>query len=451
MKRHAVRPAVQFVALASVLLAGAALLPAQLVAHAAPATPVVKAPLSAVAALGRKLFFDPALSASGTMSCASCHDPANHYAPANALAVQLGGPDMNLPGIRTTPTLTYKFLTPPFEVGPETATSDIAETSPMAEVAAVAAGDAANATALLTAAARNLAPKAGNGNDIVPEGGMFWDGRAGTLQEQVLGPFYSPFEMATNQHALYDALKAGYGPEIAGLFGKGVLEDEPATVEEAGFALARFETEDPSFHPFTSQYDYYLKGEATLTPAEARGLKLFDDPKKGNCAACHLDQPSADGAPPIFTDYEYEALGVPRNPAIPANADPHTFDLGICGPLRDDIYAKQAANCGLFKTPTLRNVASRHVFFHNGVYASLKDVVRFYVLRETEPEKIYPKGANGTVEKYDDLPPQYHANIDVVDPPFDRKLGDKPALDDAEIDDLVAFLNTLTDGYGPGG
>ena len=128
---------------------------------------------------------------------------------------------MNLPGIRTTPTLTYKFLTPPFEVGPETATSDIAETSPMAEVAAVAAGDAANATALLTAAAHNLAPKAGNGNDIVPEGGMFWDGRADTLQEQVLGPLYSPFEMATNRHDLYAALKAGYGPEIGKLFGSG--------------------------------------------------------------------------------------------------------------------------------------------------------------------------------------------------------------------------------------
>ena len=149
----------------------------------------------------------------------------------------------------------------------------------------------------------------------------------------------------------------------------------------------------------------------------------------------------------MFTDYEYEALGVPRNPAIAADADPHYFDLGICGPMRDDVYARQAANCGLFKTPTLRNVATRHVFFHNGVYTSLKDVVRFYVLRETEPEKIYPRGPDGRVKIYNDLPPQYRKNVDRIDAPFDRKRGDKPALDDAEIADMVAFLETLTDGY----
>ncbi len=365
MKRHAFGPAVQSVALAGLVLAGAALLPAHRLVAAAPAVTVARTPpLSAVAELGRTLFFDPTLSASGTMSCAVCHDPDHHYAPANDLAVQLGGADRDRPGLRATPSLAYKVLTPPFEIGPETATSDLNETSPMAEVAAVAAGNAADTRSLLTAATHNRAPKSGNGNDIVPEGGMFWDGRADTLQEQVLGPLYSPFEMATNQHALYQALKAGYGPAIAALFGRSVLADEAATVNEAGFALARFETEDPSFHPFTSKYDFYLKGEATLTPAEARGLKLFDDPKKGNCAACHLDKPGADGTPPVFTDYEYEALGVPRNPAIPANADPRFFDLGVCGPLRDDVYAKQAANCGLFKTPTLRNVATRHAFFH---------------------------------------------------------------------------------------
>lgn len=449
MKRRASRPAVRFTALASLVLAGAALLPAPLAANAVPAAPVASTPLSAMASLGRKLFFDPSLSASGAMSCAFCHAPANHYAPANRLAVQMGGRDFTRPGIRTVPTLTYKDRTPPFEIGPETPATEMNEASPMAEVAAIAAGDAADAGALLTAAAHNRAPKAGNGNDIVPEGGMFWDGRAGTLQEQVLGPLYSPFEMATSPRALYRTLKAEYGREIAGLFGGGVLADPKQTVEEAGFAIARFESEDPSFHPFTSKYDDYLAGKATLTPAEARGLKLFDDAKKGNCAACHLDKPSADGTPPMFTDYEYEALAVPRNPAIPANADPKYFDLGICGPLRDDIYAKQPANCGLFKTPTLRNVATRHVFFHNGVYTSLRDVVRFYVLRETEPQKIYPVAADGTVEKYNDLPRRYWKNVDTIDPPFDRKPGDKPALDDAEIDDLVAFLGTLTDGYKP--
>ncbi len=297
----------------------------------------------------------------------------------------------------------------------------------MAEVAAITAGNVADAAALLTAAAHNLAAKAGNGNDIIPEGGMFWDGRAGTLQEQVPGPLYSPFEMATNQHALYERLKAGYGDEMARLFGEALLIDEGATVDEAAFALARFETEDASFHPFTSKFDYYLRGEAQLTPAEARGLKLFDDKKKGNCAACHLDEMGPDGTLPALTDYEYEALGVPRNPAIPANADPQHVDLGICGPPRKDSYAAQPANCGLFKTPTLRNVATRHVFFHNGVYTSLRDAVRFYVLRDTEPEKIYPVGPDGTVEVFDDLPPQYRKNVDIPQERRRHRCAARPA------------------------
>ncbi len=218
--------------------------------------------LSAVARLGRQLFYDTSLSASGQQSCASCHDPKTAYAPSNDRAVQLGGPHLDRPGIRTVPSLTYKLLTPPFEIGPETPATEMNEASPMAEVAAVAEGNGADATALLTAAAHNLAPKAGNGNDIVPEGGMFWDGRAGTLQEQVLGPLYSPFEMATNQHALYEKLKARYASALGKLFGETLLTDEAATVEESGFALARFETEDAAFHPFTSKYDRYLKGEA---------------------------------------------------------------------------------------------------------------------------------------------------------------------------------------------
>ena len=156
-------------------------------------------------------------------------------------------------------------------------------------------------------------------------------------------------------------------------------------IAEASFALARYQIEEPRFHAFTSKYDYYLRGRAKLSPAERRGLALFDDPAKGNCAACHLDKPGRDGQPPMFTDYEYEALGVPRNRAIPANADPAWFDLGLCGPLRADAYARQPANCGLFKTPGLRNVATRRAFFHNGVYHDLKQVVRFYVDRETAP------------------------------------------------------------------
>jgi cytochrome c peroxidase len=99
--------------------------------------------------------------------------------------------------------------------------------------------------------------------------------------------------------------------------------------------------------------------------------------------ACHLDQPTPDHRPPQFTDTQYEALGVPRNPDVPANQDPHYCDLGICGPYRTDLQT-QAQYCGMFLTPTLCNAATRMVFCHNGVDHNLRDVVEFYNLRDVE-------------------------------------------------------------------
>jgi cytochrome c peroxidase len=128
------------------------------------------------------------------------------------------------------------------------------------------------------------------------------------------------------------------------------------------------------------------------------------------------------------------------------NRDPTFFDEGLCGPVREDL-AEQRNDCGLFKTPTLRNVATRHVFFHNGEFHSLEDVIRFYVERDTRPEKWFPRKANGTVEMFDDLPVALRANVDVNDAPFNRHRGDEPALNDQEVKDVIAFLKTLTDGY----
>jgi cytochrome c peroxidase len=99
----------------------------------------------------------------------------------------------------------------------------------------------------------------------------------------------------------------------------------------------------------------------------------------------------------------------------------------------------------MFLTPTLRNVATRSVFFHNGIYRSLEDVLRFYSARNTDPRRFYPRGADGTADKYDDIPPKYRANVDETDAPFDRKFGDKPAMTEQDIRDIIAFLRTLTD------
>jgi cytochrome c peroxidase len=99
--------------------------------------------------------------------------------------------------------------------------------------------------------------------------------------------------------------------------------------------------------------------------------------------------------------------------------------------------------------PTLRNVALRQALFHNGYFKTLKDAVTFYVQRDTNPEKWYPVNADGSVRKFDDLPARYQANVNVTEVPYDRQPGDAPALSDEEVDDVVAFLKTLTDGYQP--
>ena len=89
--------------------------------------------------------------------------------------------------------------------------------------------------------------------------------------------------------------------------------------------------------------------------------------------------------------FSYEAIGVPRNAALPANADPGYVDLGLCGPARTD-HPPTPGNrfCGMFKSPTLRNVASRRSFFHNGIFHSLEQTIRFYNTRDTMPELWYP-------------------------------------------------------------
>ena len=102
-------------------------------------------------------------------------------------------------------------------------------------------------------------------------------------------------------------------------------------------------------------------------------------------------------------------------------------------------------NCRRFRTPTLRNVALRKAFFHNGVVHTLKEAVEFYAQRDTKPENWYPRDG-GVVVKFDDLPNKYHANVD-KEPPFGGKPGGSPSLTDEEIRDVVSFLETLTDGF----
>ena len=211
-------------------------------------------------------------------------------------------------------------------------------------------------------------------------------------------------------------------------------------------ALEVFQQSPADFYPYDSKYDAVLRGQARLSTREQRGLEVFNDPRRGNCARCH---PSAikRGAFPQFTDGGFVALGVARNPAIRANASPGWRDLGLCGPLRTDLTSRPEY-CGLFRTPSLRNVALRGVFFHNGVYARLQDAVRFYALRDTNPDRVYGHGRPAGGRRFDDLPARYWSNVS-REAPFGPRAGGRPLLTDSEIADVVAFLKTLTDGYVP--
>jgi cytochrome c peroxidase len=396
--------------------------------------------LSLAAQVGKRMFFDATLSGSKKLSCASCHDPQSDYAAPNDLAVQKGGVGMESTGLRAAPSLRYRDITPAYA---------------------------------------DLLDNPDGISQPGPGGGFTWDGRADTLAAQAALPLMDPAEMANPDHgAVVAAVQAApYVTEFEKAFGADVFADPEKAFLAAGRALQAFQLEDPDFHPYSSKFDKYAANKigGELTPAEKRGLLLFADPKNGNCASCHYQGAGLNGSSALFTDFSYEAIGVPRNREIAANADPTFHDLGVCGPLRRDHLpdhpGAKDAFCGMFKAPSLRNVARRHVYFHNGVMHSLEQVIRFYNTRDTKPELWYPtvggkpkakpdadfptygliktQYTGGHVEKYDDLPRAYRANIDTQMPLDGRKPRSKPPMSERDMADLICFLKTLDDGYQP--
>ncbi|MEP7295357.1 MAG: cytochrome c peroxidase [Burkholderiales bacterium] len=349
----------------------------------------------ALTALGRAVFFDAELSPSGAVSCASCHDPRHAYGPPDADALKLG--------FRAAPSLRYLNTLPAFDE-------------------------------------HHFDNDGDDSVDLGPTGGHTWDGRAASAHEQARLPFLSADEMGgPTGAAIVARLRiAPYAAQFRAAFGGDIFARPEAAFDAALMALEVFQQSPPDFYPFSSRFDAMLRGQGPLSELEMRGLALFNDPAKGNCATCHLSTIKADGALPLFTDFGHIAIGVPRNAAIKANADPRFFDLGLCGPLRTDLK-DHAEYCGRFRTPSLRNVATRRSFFHNGVITTLDEAVRFYARRDTDPARWY-----GAAGKFDDLPPRYHANVN-MEAPFGGAIGTAPALSDAEVADVVAFLKTLTD------
>jgi cytochrome c peroxidase len=358
--------------------------------------------LSPVARIGEKAFVEPLLSASGRQSCSSCHVPETGHAAANTLAVQLGGMNLDQPGLRSSQSLRYLVKNTAFHFDEEG----------------------------------------------TPTGGFFWDGRADSLAQQAAGPLLNAREMANPDKASVVAkiARTSWANEFKTVFGENILQNVDLAFDKLTLALAQYQIEDAALNAYSSKYDAWLRGATTLTAQEARGLALFNDPGKGNCASCHTSSRASDGSHPLFTDFTYDNLGLPRNMQIPANADPAYFDLGLCA--RAELSSRSEL-CGAFKVPSLRNVALRQTYFHNGYFKTLKEALTFYVQRDTQPQKWYPLNPDGTVNKFNDLPPTLQGNVNISEAPYDRRLGDLPALSDAEVDDVITFLRTLTDGWLP--
>jgi cytochrome c peroxidase len=379
-------------------VAGSAL--AKTDARANPQSPRVPTP-AVLAELGRAIFFDTNLSEPRGTSCASCHDPERAFTGTNHS--KNGLPRGSRPGHfarRTSPSLLYLRYVPTFRFAPE-----------------------------------------GSGADpqTAPFGGFFWDGRADSIRALVRQPLLNPDEMNNRDgHAVAMKISnASYANDFRRALGA-PYDDAEATLAAVGRALEAFLT-SAEMAPFTSKFDEVARGRVQLTPQEQAGMRLFKDPRKGACASCHVfsDAPG-DPARSLFTDYGYDAVGAPRNPRAPAPAKP---DLGLCERTDPTTPTRDAGYCINFRTPSLRNVAVRDAFMHNGTFTNLRDVVAFYATRDTSPRRWYRSGV-----KFDDAPKRYRGQVNQAAPPYgNRRPGDAPALDDREIDAIVAFLGTLTD------
>jgi cytochrome c peroxidase len=343
--------------------------------------------LSRLEQLGKDLFFDIQLSNPRGQSCASCHDPMTGFAGNFASPIGVArAADGETLGLRNTPTAAYGGFAPPFAIEERD-------------------------------------------GQVTARGGQFLDGRAMSLEEQAVVPFFAAGEMNLATPAVLAARVAArpYAAAMREEFGAAILDDPDGAVRAVGKAIAAFERTS-ELAPFSSRLDRWLERGEPLAAAEAEGLRLFVDPAKGDCASCHAFDPgSRSRADRLFTDFTYRALGTPRNATIPANADPSFFDLGLCGPRRERVADDRL--CGAFKVPTLRNVARKEAFMHNGVFRTLRDAVAFHAFRDSRPGRWYPSGA------IDDLPAAYRGNVAAL----------RIQLDDAEVDAITAFLRTLDD------
>jgi cytochrome c peroxidase len=323
--------------------------------------------------LGKKLFFDTGLSNPPGKSCAGCHTPGIGFTDPEGLPVSRGAVKEKF-GHRNSLSVAYAAYTPYFHY------------------------DSADETYV---------------------GGLFWDGRAKTLSEQATNPLLNHVEMnnANKEVVVKHVINSDYKELFRYVYGPNALKNADEAFEDISEAIEEYE-ETKEISPFSSKFDYYVRGLVKLSDAEMRGLKLFNAPEKGNCAACHPSMADANAGVILFTDFTYDNIGVPVNPKVGELCRDSSCDIGLGAILHDK------AQNGKFKVPTLRNIALTAPYFHNGVVKTLKEAVQFYNERDS--------GKFGKPETEDNLNKEDLGNL---------------KLSEQEVNDIVSFMQTLTDGY----
>jgi cytochrome c peroxidase len=346
------------------------------------------------AQLGNQVFNDPDLSNPPGQACADCHTARVAYRdPETDNSTSMGAVDGRF-GLRNSPTAMYARFIPPLHL------------------------DA----------------------DQHWVGGLFWDGRADSLEDQASGPLLNPLEMNhTDKASVVEVVRgARYAPLFREIYGPHALDDVDNAYAHVTEVIAELER-TTSFSPFSSKYDHYLAGAAKLTEPELRGLAIFENPARGNCAGCHPSRPSADGTPPMFTDFRYANLGIPRYEnnkffvqPKPWNPDGDRFiDHGLMTTVKDP------AEDGKFRTPTLRNIALTPPYGHNGYFENLPYMLDFLNSRDVGSTAV------GTCTRVKPSARCAWPGPEVRDT-IDHSIGHL-GLSEAELDDLLAFLSTLSD------
>jgi cytochrome c peroxidase len=408
--------------------------------------------LSPIERLGKSLFFDANLSVSGTQSCSSCHDPAQGFTSShdafNTGGAVVEGAVAGRFGNRKPPSNAYASFSPVL--------SHIIDDG-----------------------------------DVTFVGGAFLDGRATggklgmPIADQAQGPFLNPAEMAMPAAAcvvwrvLNPADPDSYPVTLADVWGADLNdlkfpegldeacanpdatidipdEEMAGAIEDAfgkiALSISAYE-QTSEVNKFSSRYDKWTKGKATLSDEELAGLEIFKAEDKGNCAACHVLSANTQGGPTVFTDWTFDNLGVPRNRDNPyytqvANgAGASWVDPGLGGYLESDpVYASYAsANFARQQVPTLRNLSKTaapdapKAFMHNGYFKTLEGVVHFYNTRDTLAPCADPLATEAEAMAANCWPAPEYAETMNKDELGNLKLTSK------EEGELVAFLKTLSD------